>query len=94
MIVGCGRLIAFSPTLNAIHEDMNCMKVWSLDDREDIDGISRNKEDKRMSRLKREDYVLELGPVGLEVTVMNQIWVFGNKVLEIRKNIRIRGLVL
>lgn len=94
MIVGCGRLISFPPTLNAIHEDMNCIKVWSLDDWEDVDGISRKKEDNRMSRLQREDYGLEFGPAGLEVTVMNQIWAFGNKVLEIRKKIRIRGIVL
>lgn len=92
MIDGCGGLISFPPTLNATREDMNCIKVWSLDDCEDVGGISRKKEDNRRRRLKRDDYVLEFGPVGLEITVMNQIWAFGNKVLEIRKEIRIRGI--
>lgn len=67
MIDRCGGLISFPPTLNATHEDMNCIKVWSLDDWEDVGGISRKKEDNRRRRLKREDYVLEFGPVGLEI---------------------------
>lgn len=91
MIVGCGRLISSPPALKAIQEGMTCIQVWSLD--EVVDGI-RGKKDNRTGRFKSEDYVLEFGPTGLEVKVMNQIWAFGNKVLEIRKEFKIRGIVL
>ena len=80
MILGCERLMSFLPTLSAIYEDMNYIKIWSLDDWENVDGISREKEDSRTSRIKKEDYVLGFGLIGLEIIVMNQIWTFGNKV--------------
>lgn len=66
VIVGCGRLLSFPPALKAIHESMNCIQVWSLDDWKIVDGISR-KEDNSTSRFKMEDYVLEFGTTGLEV---------------------------
>ena len=65
MIVGCGRLISFPPALKVIHDGMNCIQLWSLDDWKVADGISRKKEDKT-NRFKREDYVLEFGPTGLK----------------------------
>ena len=56
---------------------MNYIKVCSLDDWENVDGIGGEKEDSRINRFKREDCVLGFGPTGLEIIVMNQLcwWV-------------------
>lgn len=43
------------PSCFKFYEAMNYIKVWSLDDWEDVDGISKEKEDSRTSWFKRED---------------------------------------
>ena len=56
---------------------VNYIKVCSLGDWKNIDGIGGEKEDSRTNRFKREDCVLGFGPTGLEIIVMNQLccWV-------------------
>lgn len=53
MISLCGKAGSFPPTLNTASEDMSYFKVRSSDDLEAVDVISIEKEDRRISRLKR-----------------------------------------
>lgn len=91
MIIACERFVSLFPTLNAIYEDMNYTEVWSLDDWENVDGISGEKENSRTSRFKREDYVLEFGLIRFEIIVKNQILAFGNKVWRSGKGLKLKA---
>ena len=71
--VGSQRVGHALVTKQQQHEDVNYIKVCSVDDLENVDGISGEKEDSRTNRFKKEDCVLGFGPTGLEIIVMNQL---------------------